>query len=101
MNKQKFILGLLIWFVGLPISISVSFILRKFFELDGLGMPEIVWFTMHLLLFLSSLVFIFKSMSLTSVLKKVSIFTAFVTLSGIYYITLTWFYVVESGIYSV
>ena len=101
MDTQQFIKALVVWFIGLPISIGISLFLRKFLGVDGLGMPEIVWFTMHIILFLSSLLFFYKSIQPTSVMKKMLITSMYVFVGGIYYILLTWFYVIELGIDSV
>ena len=98
MNTQQFYKAVLVWFVGLPITIGISFSLRELFGISGLGMPEPVWFAIHIILFLISLLFTYQSVKLTSLLKKILITSIFVTIGGLYYIILTWFYVIESGI---
>jgi hypothetical protein len=101
MNTQKFLKAGLVWFLGLPITIAISYFLRESFDISGLGMPEPVWFAIHITLFLGSLLLIFKYIQLTPVIKKILLITVYVALSGIYYILLTSFYIIESGIDSI
>jgi len=101
MNKNKFIVALLIWFMGLPLSIATSYVLRKVGDFNSLGMPEAVWFTMHIGIYILSIVLIYFSIKKLTLLKKL---VSIVILSFVYveyYFVITWFYIIESGIDSV
>lgn len=101
MNKKRFIIALLVWFIGLPLSIIISYILRKAGDFNGLGMPEVVWFLMHLSIYVSSIIFIYFSLQKVSLLKKLVSIIMVSFVYAIYYFGMTWFYIIESGIDSV
>jgi hypothetical protein len=101
MDRKNFIIALLIWFIGLPISIALSFTLRYFGDYNSLGMPEFLWFFIHLCIFVFSTLKVYISFSKMDFIKKIMAMV-FVTFTyGLYYIALTWLYVIESGIDSV
>jgi len=100
-SKKKFIIALLVWFIGLPLSISISYILRKTGDFNSLGMPEIVWFIMHLGIYASSISLIYFSLQKLNLLKKVASIVMLSVVYAVYYFGATWFYVIESGVDSV
>ena len=101
MNKNQFIVATLIWFIGLPVSIVISYVLRKIGDFNTLGMPEVVWFAMHLGIYISSIVLILFSIKELTVLKKMASVIILSLIYAVYYFIITWFYITESGIDSV
>ena len=101
MNKKKFIIALLVWFIGLPLSIAVSYILRIIGDYNSLGMPEVVWFTMHISLYLLSIILINFSLQKLNFVKKLTSMIMISFAYAVYYLGLTWLYIIESGIDSV
>lgn len=101
MNKNKFIIGLLVWFIGLPLSITISYLLRKTGDFNSLGMPEIVWFIMHLGIYVSSISLVYFSLQKLNLLKKIASIVMLSVVYAVFYFGATWFYVIESGIDSV
>ena len=98
MNKKKFITAVLIWFLGLPLSIALSYGLRVVGDFHSLGMPELVWFTMHISLYIVSVVAIYISLQGVTLMNKL---LTMVTMSLIYAVTyfgVTWFYIIESNV---
>jgi hypothetical protein len=98
MNKNKFIVALLVWFVGLPLSIAVSYILRKVGDYNSLGMPEMVWFIMHISIYISSIILVYFSLQKLSFAKKSLSLIMISFVYPVYYFGLTWLYIIESGI---
>jgi len=101
MNINSFIRALLIWFIGLPISIALSFTLRYVGDVNSLGMPELLWFFMHLCIFVFSIIKVYTSINQMELLKKITVILSVILTYGAYYTVLTWIYVIESGIDSV
>lgn len=101
MNKKQITIALLIWFLGLPLSIAISYILRKTGDFNSLGMPEIIWFTMHLSIYMLSIVFIYASLKKFTIFKKLVSIVVISCVFAAYYIGITWFYIIGSGIDSV
>lgn len=101
MNTKRFIIALLVWFIGLPTSIAISYILRKVGDFNSLGMPEAVWFLMHISIYLSSIIFIYFSLQKLSLFKKLVSIVMVSFVYAVYYFGMTWFYIIESGIDSV
>ncbi len=101
MNKKKFIVALLVWFVGLPLSIAVSYILRTIGDYNSLGMSEVVWFIMHISLYILSIILAYFSLQKLSFAKKLTSMVMLSFVYAVYYLGLTWLYIIESGIDSV
>ncbi|AQP98880.1 hypothetical protein B0W48_03155 [Pseudoalteromonas aliena] len=101
MNKKKFVIALLVWFVGLPLSIAVSYILRIIGDYNSLGMPEVVWFIMHISLYILSIILAYFSLQKLSFAKKLTSMVMISFVYAVYYFGLTWLYIIESGIDSV
>lgn len=101
MNKKKFFIALLVWIIGLPLSIAISYLLRKNGDFNSLGMPETVWFMMHLGIFALSIILVYFSIQKLNLLKKIASIIMVSITYAVYYFGATWFYVIESGIDSV
>ena len=101
MNMRLYITALLTWFLGLPLIIAVSFTLRSIFGLSGLGMPEAVWFFSHFILAMLALVVLYFSVKHSNKTKQVLHLIAISLIGGCYYLSITWLYVIQSGIDSV
>lgn len=101
MNIKKFVIALLIWFIGLPLSIAISYFSRLTGNFNSLGMPESVWYMMHLSIFILSIIFLYGSVKTLSFLKKLGGVIIVTFFYAAYYLAITWFYIIESGVDSV
>lgn len=101
MKNKKIIVALLVWFIGLPLSIAVSYILRVIGDYNSLGMPEVVWFVMHISLYILSIILSYFSLQKLSFAKKLTSMVMLSFVYAVYYFGLTWIYIIESGIDSV
>ncbi|WP_024610955.1 hypothetical protein [Pseudoalteromonas sp. TB64] len=98
---RTLIIGVIIWFIGLPLTITISYILRSMGSVYALGMPEAIWFSMHTMVFVLSIYFLFSSFKQLHICRKVFAYVVILFMYGVYYVGLTWFYVISSGIDSV
>ena len=94
MNKKKFI-------VALPLSIAVSYVLRIIGDYNSLGMPEVVWFIIHISLYILSIILAYFSLQKLSFAKTLISMVMVSFVYAVYYFGLTWLYIIESGIDSV
>lgn len=101
MNKKKFINAVLIWFLGFPLSIALSYGLRVAGDFHSLGMPEVVWFIMHISLYIVSMVLIYMSLRGFALLNKLLTMVIMSLIYAVTYFGVTWFYIIGSGVDSV
>jgi hypothetical protein len=98
---RTLIIAVIIWLIGLPLTIIISYILRRMGSTYALGMPEAIWFLMHTMVLVLSICFLFSSFKQLHIRRKVFAYMVILFMYGAYYVSLTWFYVISSGIDSV